>query len=102
MNTATDTLETNSPKTGGGFTVGQSASDLVGFYAATPIVQPTGAAQAAIVYTAGIGTASATSGLQALSGTFNSTLISNALVTLAAQGNAIRLALVNLGLVQGS
>ena len=36
MNTATDSLETNSPKSGGGITVGQSASDLVGFHGAAP------------------------------------------------------------------
>lgn len=36
MNTATDSLETNTLKTGGGITVGQSASDLVGFHGASP------------------------------------------------------------------
>lgn len=40
MNTATDSLETNSPKSGGGITIGQSASDLVGFHGATPSDQP--------------------------------------------------------------
>lgn len=102
MNTATDSLVTKTMLSGGGNDFGQSAADLVGFYGATPIVQPTSASQAALTYTAGIGTASATSGLQALSGTYNSTLISNALVTLAAQGNALRVALVNLGLITGS
>ncbi len=36
MNTATDSLEINSAKSGGGITIGQSASDLVGFHAAAP------------------------------------------------------------------
>lgn len=36
MNTATASLETNSPKSSGGVTVGQSASDLVGFHGAAP------------------------------------------------------------------
>ncbi len=40
MNTATDSLETNSVKTGGGLAVGQSSSDLVGFWGATPVDQP--------------------------------------------------------------
>lgn len=40
MNTATDTLETNTVKTGAGFAVGQSSSDLVGFWGATPVDQP--------------------------------------------------------------
>ena len=40
MNTATDTLETNTPKTGGGFAVGQSSSDLVGFWGKAPCDQP--------------------------------------------------------------
>lgn len=39
MNTATDSLETNTPKTGGGYTVGQSASDLVGFHGKAPCDQ---------------------------------------------------------------
>jgi hypothetical protein len=40
MNTATDSLETNTPKTGGGLAVGQSSSDLVGFWGVTPVDQP--------------------------------------------------------------
>lgn len=52
MNTATDSLETNTPKTGGGYVVGQSSSDLVGFYGATAIARPSGAGQAAVTITA--------------------------------------------------
>ena len=111
MNTATDSLETSTEKTGGGYVVGQSASDLVAFYGFTPIVQPSSASQSvvtAITDTSG-GTGSYTTGLQALSGTFNSTLIANGLSTVAAQGNAnkvlinqLRSDLVALGLIKGS
>lgn len=40
MNTATDSLETANPKTGGGLQLGQSSSDLVGLWGATPVDQP--------------------------------------------------------------
>jgi hypothetical protein len=40
MNTATDTLETNTPKSGGGMQVGQDADDLVGFWGKAPSAQP--------------------------------------------------------------
>jgi hypothetical protein len=101
MNTATDSLETNTVKTGGGYVVGQSASDLVCFYGATPIAQPSGAAQAAVTDASG-GTAAATNGILTLTGTYNSTILANAIATLAAQGNALRNALVSLGIIQGS
>lgn len=39
MNTATDSLETNSPKSGGGITIGQSSSDLMAFHGSTPTDQ---------------------------------------------------------------
>lgn len=111
MNTATDSLETNSPKSGGGVTMGQSASDLIAFYGATPAVQPSSASQSvvtAITDSSG-GTGSYTTGIQALSATFNSTLIANGISTVAAQGNAnkvlinqLRSDLVALGLIKGS
>lgn len=40
MNTATDSLESANPKTGGGFQVGQSSTDLVGFWGKAPVDQP--------------------------------------------------------------
>ena len=40
MNTATDTLETQTPKSGGGMQVGQSSTDLVGFFGVAPCDQP--------------------------------------------------------------
>jgi hypothetical protein len=45
LNTATDSLETTQPKTTGGLAVGQSATDLVGFWGATPVDQPASADQ---------------------------------------------------------
>lgn len=90
MNTATDSLETNTPKTGGGYTVGQSATDKVGFYGATPIVQPSGASQAAVLTTA----ATTTSPHGFATGTQ-----ADGIVTLL---NEIRSVLVDLGLMAGS
>lgn len=93
--------QTDSPSSADGYMVGQSPTTPVGFYGTTPVTQPTAAAQAAITDTSG-GTASATTGLQALTSSYNSTLVSNALSTLAAQTNAMRTALVNLGIMKGS
>lgn len=81
--------------------VGQSASDLVGFYGATPIAQPSGAAQAAVTDASG-GTGAASNGILTLTGTYNSTILANAIATLAAQSNALRNALVSVGIIKGS
>lgn len=78
-----------------------SATLKHGFYGATPVVQPTAAAQAAVVDASG-GAAAPTNGILTLTGTYNSAIIANAIATLAAQTNAIRTALVNLGLIVGS
>lgn len=111
MNTATDTLVNKTPLTPGGYTVGQSATDLVGFYGATPIAQRAGAAQAVAVAVtdASAGTAAATNGIAALTGTYNSALIVNSIATLAEQGNALvvltnelRAALVAVGIIKGA
>lgn len=72
-----------------------------GFYGATPVVKPTAAAQAAVTDASG-GAAAATNGVLTLTGTYNSAIIANAIATLAAQGNALRSALVSLGLITGS
>lgn len=84
-----------------GQSFGQSAADKIAFYGSTPIAQPTNAAQAAIT-DGSTGTAAATNGIQPLTGSYNSTLLINAIATLAAQGNALRNALVSLGLIKGS
>ncbi len=90
---------------------GQSASDLQGFYGATPIVQPTSASQAAVtgVTDASGGAAAATNGILTLTSSYNSTILANAIATLAQLGNAnkvlvnqIRADLVSLGLIKGS
>lgn len=101
MNTATTSNESQTPKSADGYAVGQSAADLVGFYGATPIAQPSGAAQAAVT-DGSTGTAAPTNGIAPLTGTYNSTLLINAIATLAAQGNAIRNALVSVGIIKGS
>lgn len=101
MSTITTSNKTQTPKSADGYAVGQSATDLVGFYAATPIVQPTSASQAAITNSAG-GTGSATTGLQALTSTYNSTLIANSFATVVTLVNQLRTDLVSLGLIKGS
>jgi hypothetical protein len=84
-----------------GTTFGQTTSDLISFYNVTPVAQPTAAAQAAITDASG-GTAAPTNGILTLTGTYNSTILANAIATLAAQTNAIRNALVSLGAIKGS
>lgn len=84
-----------------GNVLGQSATDLIGFYGATPVARPAAAAQAALTDSSG-GTASATTGIVTLTGTYNSTILANAIATLAAQGNALRAALVSVGIIKGS
>jgi hypothetical protein len=101
MNTATDTLVEKTAELPGGHMVGQSTSSYVGFYGTTPVQRPTAAAQANITDASG-GTASATTGVQALTASYNSTLLANALATIIAQGNAIRSALVSVGMMKGS
>lgn len=92
----TETLGGGSP-----YSVGSAATSLVGFYGATPVAQPTAAAQAAVTDASG-GTAAPTNGILTLTGTYNSTILANAIATLAAQGNAVRAALVSLGVIKGS
>jgi len=84
-----------------GTVLGQSITDLVSFYGVTPIAQPAAAAQAAIT-DGSTGTANPTTGVAALTATYNSTLIINALATIIAQTNAMRTVLVNLGLMKGA
>ena len=84
-----------------GNSFGQSAADKIGFYGVTPVVQPSAAAQAAIT-DGSTGTANATTGVAALTATYNSTLIVNALATILAQTNAMRTALVNTGIMKGA
>lgn len=90
------------PVTTDGYNFGQSTTDKIGFYGlATPIAQLAGAAQAAVT-DGSTGTAAATNGIAALTATYNSTLLINSIATLAAQGNALRNALVSLNLIKGA
>lgn len=84
-----------------GVSLGQSATDLISFYNATPVARPAGAAQAAIT-DGSTGTANSATGVAALTGTYNSTLLINAFATIVAQGNALRSALVSVGLIKGA
>lgn len=111
MNTATDTLETNTPKTGGGYTVGQSSSDLIGFYGATPITRPSSANQAAVSSVVNLtgATGDWSSGIAVSTATYASAVINSAFATLAQNNNnlrtlvhQLRAELVSLGLIQGS
>jgi len=80
---------------------GKASTNLIGFYGATPVARPSATAQGAITDASG-GTAAATNGILTLTGTYNSTILANAIATLAAQGNALRAALVSVGLIKGS
>lgn len=77
-----------------GVKVGQTSSK-VGFLGTTPISKPTLTA----VTDGSTGTAAATNGIAALTGTYNSTLLINSIATLADGINRIRTVLVNYGLV---
>ena len=76
-----------------------SSGNLVGFFGTTPVVQQTAIATAAITDTSG-GTAHASTGMQALTSSYNSTLVANSLSTLAAGLNAIEAALAAYGLIK--
>jgi len=84
-----------------GVKLGQSITDLVGFYGVTPIAQKAAAAQALIVDASG-GAAAPTNGILTLTGTYNSTILANAIATMAAQQNAMQAVLVSVGLMKGS
>lgn len=79
----------------GGTQNGASASSLEGFYGATPVAQPAG--YGSVTDSSG-GTAALTNGIQTITGTYNSTILANAIATLAKQTNAIEALLVSLGL----
>lgn len=84
-----------------GTRLGKTASELVGLWGATPIVQPSGANQGAITDSSG-GTANLSTGVAALTGSYNSTIIANAFATVVAQLTAFRTALVAAGVIKGS
>lgn len=71
---------------GGPETMGASASSLLSFYGATPRVQPSSASQAAVVTSA----------------TATTTVLRAQLTATAVLANALRAALVSLGLIKGA
>ena len=79
-----------------GIIVGPVSTSKVGFYGATPVVRPS-------VYGAitdgSTGTLNIATGVAALTGTYNSTLLINALATLTGTVNSLRAALVAVGIV---
>jgi len=79
-----------------GTVLGQSSTDLVSFYGGTPRARPS--VPAAITDASG-GTAAVTNGVLTLTGTYNSTIIANALATIIASQTSLRAALVSLGIV---
>lgn len=100
MNTSTESNLIEVPSSPDGYRIGQSSADYVGFFGATPVVQPSGAFQAAATDSSG-GTANLATGIAALTGTYNSAIIANAIATLAAQVEEIRSSLVDLGALKG-
>lgn len=89
-NTETSSSETFTPETGGGFSLGQTATDLITCYGGTPVAQRSGSAQAAVTTTA----ATTTSPWG-----FSTLAQANAVVTLL---NELRAALVNINMIKGS
>jgi len=96
--TSSNKLQTGDDLVGGstdGYQVGQTTSSYVAFYGTAPIQRGSGVSQ--LTDTSG-GTAAAGTGLQALTSTYNSTLIANGLSTVAAAINQAYTLLHNLGL----
>lgn len=111
MQTETTSNKIETPLSPDGYLVGQSSSDKIAFYGASPVVQPSHASQAAVTAitdTSG-GTGALDTGLQALTASYNSGIIANSLSTLAlgvnnanTLVNCLRAELVSLGLIKGS
>lgn len=77
------------------------AAAKFGAYGVTPITQPTNASQAAVVDSSG-GTANAATGMAAVGASYSQTVVANGFATVIAEVNALRSALVALGLIKGS
>lgn len=100
LNSAADTMVVKTPKTSGGYNLGQSITDLVALYGVTPVAQRAGADQVAV--TAAAGTKIATGILADGTGTYSQTITNNNNATIAAALSEIRAALVALGAIKGS
>lgn len=79
-----------------GTKLGQSSTDLVGFYGATPVARPS--VPAAITDASG-GVAAVTNGVLTITGTYNSTILANAIATIIASQTSMRAALASVGIV---
>lgn len=87
---------------GTGVSIGQSTTDTVGFYGTTPVARPAGAAAQATVTDSSTGTADVSTGIAALTASYNSTILANAIATLAAGLNQCLTTLNTVGLQKGS
>lgn len=96
-------MGTQVKNTSAGYKVGTAATQKVGFFGATPVVQPSGAAEGALTDSTGGSTANAT--LAAVgatnSGDVSATINANFAKT-AVLLNKLRAELVALGLIKGS
>jgi hypothetical protein len=80
-----------------GHQVGGAAASLVGFWGATPVAQQN---SLGTITDASGGSAAATNGILTLTGSYNSTILANAIATLAAQINSMDAALVTAGILK--
>lgn len=81
-----------------GWRIGQSASDKGGFFGATPVIQVTDPNQGALTHA--VGTADGT--VADVGGAFNQTTLNDNFKECTSRINALRSALVSLGLIKGS
>lgn len=79
---------------------GVSPADNISFYGAAPTTQPTNPSQALIVDNSG-GVANMATGVIAVPAAYNQAELANALATIIAGQNAIKSALIALGLIKG-
>lgn len=89
VNTVTTSNALGTADTADGFLVGKTATSLVGYWGTTPIVQPSGASQAAVTTTASQTTTPYG---------YSTSAQADGIVTLL---NAIRAALVAAGIMKG-
>ena len=85
--------------TDGGLTIGTGVDQKFGLWGTTPVVQPAGAAQAALTNSTG-GTANTV--IDDVGGTFNQAVLNNNFTELYTLLTAIRTALVSIGIIKGS
>lgn len=82
-----------------GVQIGSAASEKVGLFGVTPVVQPAGANQAALTDNSG-GTASDT--IAAIGATYDQAEVRNAVASLAAKINTLRQDLIDVGIIKGA